>query len=58
MEFRGFTLIKTTLPRNKSQFYYEITLRKFWKLFQMNFEFTIHPPFVRVFQIAFLLPHA
>jgi len=22
----------------------------------MNFEFTIHPPYVRVFQIAFLLP--
>jgi len=57
MEFRGFISIKTTLPCNKSRFYYKIILRKFRKLFQMNFEFTNHPPYVRVLQIAFLLPH-
>ena len=56
MKFRGFISIKNTLQRNKSRFYYKSTFRKFRKLFQMDYEFTI-PPFVRVFQIAFLLPH-
>ena len=57
MRFRGFISIKNTLPRNKSRFYYKIKLRKFRKLFQMNIELTIHSFYVRVFQIAFLLPH-
>ena len=58
MELRGFISVKTTLPRNKIRFYYKRTLQKFRKLFQMDLEFIIHPPYVRVFQIAFLLPHA
>ena len=57
MKFRGFISIETTLPRNKSRFYYKSTLRKFRKLFQTDIEFTIQPSYVRVFQIAFLLPH-
>jgi hypothetical protein len=42
MEFRDFISIRTALPRNKSRFYYKITLQKFRKLFQMDFNFTIH----------------
>jgi len=55
MHFRGFISIRTTLPRNKSRFYYKRTFRK---LFQMGFESSVHPSYVRVFRIAFLLPHA
>jgi len=58
MKFLGFISIKTSLPRNKSRFYYKITLHIFRKLFQMGFKLTAHPRYVGVFQIAFLLPHA
>jgi len=58
IKFRDIISIRTNLPRNKSRFYYKRTLQKFRNLFQMDFEFTIHPPYVRVFQIKFLLHHA